>query len=44
MKTILEEYGEIVLAIVGAVGVMGMCVMMLWGEVAQSVTLFAESL
>ena len=44
MKMILEEYGEIILAIVGAVGAMGISIAMLWEKVSQQVQLFVAGL
>lgn len=44
MKEIMEEYGEVLLAIVGAMGVLGITVTLLWDKFAQTVVLFAGTL
>lgn len=44
MREIIEEYGEIILAIVGATGVLGITIALMWGRFAQGVVLFAGGL
>lgn len=44
MKEIIEEYGEILLAIVGAISVLGITITLLWEKFAQSIVLYASGL
>ncbi len=37
MKELIEEYGEVLLAMVGATGVLGTTLLLLWGQYSQQV-------
>ncbi len=37
MKDIMEEYGEVLLAVIGAIGVLGATMTLLWGNFSQQI-------
>ena len=44
MQEIIEEYGEILLAIIGAVGVLSITLTLWWGDVAEGIVYIASGL